>query len=65
MRQLKPYLSLQPCLHLMTASELTRAREGLNKVFIKRRDSGAVIDGIYKKLREVEDELARRKIIWI
>lgn len=65
MRNLKPYLKLNPCLSLMTASELMRAREGLNKVFIKRRDSGAVIDGIYKRLKEVENELARRKIIWI
>ena len=47
MRSLRPYLSLQPCLSLMTAKELVKAQIGLNRSFVKRRDRGAIIDDTY------------------
>jgi hypothetical protein len=49
---------------LLTANELLAAQRGLNKYFVKNRDSGGIIDGTYSRLKEIEAELSKRKIKW-
>lgn len=55
---------MQQALREKSIRDLLRMQKNLNATFVHKRDKGQNIQGIYKYLRAVEDELSRRKVYW-
>lgn len=44
--------------------DLLRMQKNFNATFVRKRDAGEDIAGLYRYLRSVENELARRRVSW-
>lgn len=44
--------------------DLLRMQKNFNATFVRKRDAGKNIAGLYRYLRAVEDELSRRQVSW-